>query len=103
MGDPVRAQYEAYPYPARDPQDERRRLVTGSPSHLLEIEHYLFAGRIDRGRHASTTPLAIAIQQRCGVDGIIIIFIIIVGSYYYYYVLLRLHSAIPTRRSLCQH
>ena len=50
MGDPVRAQYEAYPYPARDPQDERRRLVTGSPSHLLEIEHYLFAGRIDRGR-----------------------------------------------------
>ena len=50
MGDPVRAQYEAYPYPARDPQDERRRLVTGSPSHLLEIEHSLFAGRIDRTR-----------------------------------------------------
>ncbi len=41
----VRDQYEAYPYPARDPADERRRLVTGSPSHLAEIDHYLFAGR----------------------------------------------------------
>jgi len=40
----VRAQYEDYPYPARDPADERRRLITGSPSHLLEIEHYVLAG-----------------------------------------------------------
>jgi SAM-dependent methyltransferase len=45
--DRVRAQYEAYPYPARDPRDEARRLVTGSPSHLLEIDHYVFAGRRD--------------------------------------------------------
>jgi SAM-dependent methyltransferase len=45
--DPVRAQYEAYPYPAREPKDERRRLITGSPSHPLEIDHYLFAGRRD--------------------------------------------------------
>src|SRR6185312_5849324 len=43
----VRAQYEAFPYPARDPRDEARRLVTGSPSHPLEIDHYLFAGRRD--------------------------------------------------------
>lgn len=42
--DPVSAQYEAYPYPARDPAEESRRLVTGSPSRLLEIRHYLFAG-----------------------------------------------------------
>ena len=41
----VRAQYEAYPYPNRDPADEARRLITGSPSHLLEIEHYVFGGR----------------------------------------------------------
>ena len=40
----VHAQYEGYPYPARDPADEARRLVTGSPSHLAEINHYLFAG-----------------------------------------------------------
>jgi SAM-dependent methyltransferase len=40
----VRRQYEELPYPARDPADEAKRLVTGSPSHLLEIEHYIFAG-----------------------------------------------------------
>ena len=40
----VLAQYEAYPYPARDPGDEAERLITGSPSHLLEIEHFIFAG-----------------------------------------------------------
>jgi SAM-dependent methyltransferase len=48
--DKVRAQYEAYPYPARDPKDEAKRLVTGSPSHLLEIDHYLFAGARDWSR-----------------------------------------------------
>ncbi|HXV23994.1 MAG TPA: class I SAM-dependent methyltransferase [Alphaproteobacteria bacterium] len=47
MSDPVRAQYEEFPYPARDPADERRRLIVGSPSHILEINHYLFAGRRD--------------------------------------------------------
>lgn len=45
--DPVRAQYEAYPYPARDPADEARRLVVGSPSNLDELEHYLFRGARD--------------------------------------------------------
>ena len=37
------AQYEAYPYPARDPRDEARRLIVGSPSHLREIDHWAFA------------------------------------------------------------
>jgi len=46
----VHAQYEAYPYPARDPRDEARRLVTGSPSHLDEIRHHVFAGRLDLDR-----------------------------------------------------
>jgi hypothetical protein len=29
-------QYEAYPYPERDPADEAKRLIVGSPSHPLE-------------------------------------------------------------------
>jgi SAM-dependent methyltransferase len=47
MDEPVRDQYEAYPYPARDPKDERTRLIAGSPSNLAEIDHYVFAGRGD--------------------------------------------------------
>ncbi len=47
MTEPVRDQYEAYPYPTRDPKDERTRLIAGSPSHLAEIDHYVFAGRGD--------------------------------------------------------
>ncbi|MFQ5785926.1 MAG: class I SAM-dependent methyltransferase [Alphaproteobacteria bacterium] len=46
----VRAQYDAYPYPERDPADETRRLVVGSPSHLAEVNHYVFAGRLDLAR-----------------------------------------------------
>ncbi|MEX0814523.1 MAG: class I SAM-dependent methyltransferase [Dongiaceae bacterium] len=47
MTDPVRDQYEALPYPAREPRDEAKRLIEGSPSHLLEVNHYVFAGRRD--------------------------------------------------------
>ena len=39
------AQYEAYPYPPRDPHHERARLVVGSPSHLREIDHWVFGAR----------------------------------------------------------
>jgi SAM-dependent methyltransferase len=39
------AQYEAYPYPARHPRDEAKRLIVGSPSHLLEIDHWVFGAR----------------------------------------------------------
>jgi SAM-dependent methyltransferase len=35
-------QYEAYPFPKRDPRDETRRLVVGSPSHLREIDYWVF-------------------------------------------------------------
>ena len=38
--------YVAYPYPARDPADEGKRLIEGSPSRLAEVEHYLFQGRL---------------------------------------------------------
>ncbi|MBT5040468.1 MAG: class I SAM-dependent methyltransferase, partial [Rhodospirillaceae bacterium] len=31
MDTDVRGQYEAYPYPPRDPADEAKRLITGSP------------------------------------------------------------------------
>jgi SAM-dependent methyltransferase len=48
--DALKLQYESYPYPPRDPADEARRLVTGSPSQLAELNHYLFAGKRDFSR-----------------------------------------------------
>jgi len=48
--DPVQQQYEAYPYPRRDPRDEARRLIVGSPSDLREINHYLHGGALDLTR-----------------------------------------------------
>jgi SAM-dependent methyltransferase len=45
--DPVAAQYEAYPYPERDPREETRRLLTGTPSDPVEIDHFLFGGARD--------------------------------------------------------
>ena len=44
MNDDLRVQYEIYPYPPRDPAEEANRLITGSPSHIAEIEHHIFAG-----------------------------------------------------------
>ena len=44
------AQYEAYPYPARDPADEARRLIVGSPSHLREVDHWVFGAARPRSR-----------------------------------------------------
>ena len=35
-------QYEAFPYPQRDPRDEAKRLVIGSPSHLREVDYWVF-------------------------------------------------------------
>jgi len=35
-------QYEAYPYPKREPRDEAKRLIVGSPSHLREIDYWIF-------------------------------------------------------------
>lgn len=39
------AQYEAYPYPARDPREEAKRLIVGSPSHLREVDHWISGAR----------------------------------------------------------
>ncbi len=43
----VRDQYEQLPYPPRNPEDEKTRLITGSPSQLDEVNHYLFRGEQD--------------------------------------------------------
>ena len=46
MGD-VRDQYEAFPYPERDPRDEAKRLIEGSPSRPIEMDHCLWGGQRD--------------------------------------------------------
>jgi SAM-dependent methyltransferase len=46
------AQYEAYPYPRRDPRDEAKRLIVGSPGHLYEIDHWVFGAK-----RPASTPL----------------------------------------------
>ncbi|WP_343563718.1 methyltransferase [Kiloniella sp. b19] len=43
----LRDQYENYPYPDRRAADEKKRLITGSPGILNEINHYLFGGQRD--------------------------------------------------------
>ncbi len=49
MSDPadssLAALYEALPYPKRDPADEARRLILGSPSHLREVDFWAFGAR----------------------------------------------------------
>lgn len=44
------SQYEALPYPARDPRDEAKRLVVGSPSHLREVDHWVFGAARPRSQ-----------------------------------------------------
>ena len=47
-------QYEAFPYPRRDPRDEAKRLIVGSPGHLREIDYWVFGARrpVTRPLHA---------------------------------------------------
>lgn len=66
--DPVRQQYEALPYPERDPADEARRLIEGSPSHPVEIDHFLF-----RGRHDWTRPFRALVAGGGTGDGLIML------------------------------
>ena len=61
VSDPVREQYEALPYPPRDPRDEAKRLVIGSPSHLAELNHralpdYFRSLRAGQHRHSGDRP-----------------------------------------------
>ncbi|MFK7938858.1 MAG: class I SAM-dependent methyltransferase [Roseovarius sp.] len=62
----VKAQYEAYPYPERDPKDEAKRLITGSPSHPLEIDHFIFGGQRDWSQ-----PLRVLVAGGGTGDGLI--------------------------------
>ncbi|HYZ65021.1 MAG TPA: class I SAM-dependent methyltransferase, partial [Acetobacteraceae bacterium] len=62
------AQYEAYPYPKRDPRDEAKRLIIGSPSHLREIDHFVFQASRPR-----TQPLRALIAGGGTGDGAIML------------------------------
>jgi SAM-dependent methyltransferase len=62
------AQYEAYPYPARDPKDEAKRLIIGSPSHLREIDYWVFGATRPAG-----TPLRALIAGGGTGDGTIML------------------------------
>ena len=62
----VREHYEVFPYPARDPAEERQRLITGSPSHPLEMDHILWGGQRDWNR-----PLRILVAGGGTGDGLI--------------------------------
>jgi SAM-dependent methyltransferase len=62
------AQYEAYPYPARDPRDEAKRLVVGSPSHLREVDHWVFGAR-----RPATRPLKALVAGGGSGDGTIML------------------------------
>ncbi|MGY9047349.1 hypothetical protein P775_13185 [Puniceibacterium antarcticum] len=62
----VQEQYDTYPYPERDPADEANRLITGSPSHPLEIDHFLFQGRRDWSQ-----PLRVLVAGGGTGDGLI--------------------------------
>jgi SAM-dependent methyltransferase len=43
----VRNQYEDYPYPPRDPQDEKKRLLQDASSALPQLNHYCYRGQRD--------------------------------------------------------
>ncbi|MBN8186911.1 MAG: class I SAM-dependent methyltransferase [Rhodobacteraceae bacterium] len=62
----VKEQYEAYPYPERDPAEEKDRLITGSPSHPLEMDHFLWSGQRDWSR-----PLRVLVAGGGTGDGVI--------------------------------
>jgi ubiquinone/menaquinone biosynthesis C-methylase UbiE len=75
----VQGQYEEYPYPERNPADERQRLIEGSPSDLAEIRHYLFAGRMPNQdgepfraliAGGGTGDAAIMLAQQCATAGL---------------------------------
>jgi SAM-dependent methyltransferase len=62
------AQYEAFPYPRRDPRDEARRLIVGSPGHLREIDYWIFGAR-----RPATQPLRALVAGGGTGDGTIML------------------------------
>jgi SAM-dependent methyltransferase len=73
------AQYEAYPYPERNPRDEAKRLIVGSPSHLREIDFWIFGATrpasrplrvlVAGGGTGDGTIMLATQMQRAGRDG----------------------------------
>ena len=62
------AQYESYPYPERSAKEESKRLLIGSPSHLREIDYWVFGAR-----RPTSTPMR-AFVAGCGTgDGAIML------------------------------
>ncbi len=66
MSASIEEHYNAYPYPERDPIDERNRLITGSPSNPMEIDHHVFGGRRDWSK-----PLRVLVAGGGSGDGLI--------------------------------
>ncbi|SLN21901.1 hypothetical protein ROA7450_00798 [Roseovarius albus] len=62
----VKEQYEAYPYPERNPKDEAKRLISGSPSLPQEIDHFIFGGQRDWSK-----PLRVLVAGGGTGDGLI--------------------------------
>ena len=62
------AQYEAYPYPARDPKEEAKRLIVGSPSHIREIDYWVFGAK-----RPQSQPLQVLVAGGGTGDGTIMI------------------------------
>lgn len=46
----VRQQYESYPYPPRNPEDEKKKLNATLPDLLCQINHYCYRGKMDFSR-----------------------------------------------------
>ena len=73
MNEAVRSQYDAYPYPPRRPADEARRLIEGSPSHLGELNHYVFSGRMLAERIDTHRPFRALVAGGGTGDGLIML------------------------------
>lgn len=46
----IKAQYEAFPYPVRDPADESHRLLKTIIDGIPSINHFVFGGKFDFSR-----------------------------------------------------
>lgn len=73
--DEMQAQYEAYPYPERDPKDEAKRLITGSPSWPVEMDHWIWGGSRDW-----STPLRALVAGGGTGDGLIQLATVLAGA-----------------------
>jgi ubiquinone/menaquinone biosynthesis C-methylase UbiE len=50
MADLLKTQYEALPYPHRDPADESNRVIMTELERFSGISHFVYGGKLDRSR-----------------------------------------------------